>query len=119
MPTWKEQEEERKGRKVKEMTDEKDLSRAKKALDLLKGDCDLAYKFYDEARDHMLGCRDTWNDYRLQYETADRKLAMLDGRYKVVKVTKEKKKIDVTLTLTPSQVQEIANRLGVKIEVPE
>ncbi len=101
------------------MTDEKDLSSAKKELDILKGDCDVAYKFYSHSRDHMLECRKEWDDYREQYETADRKLAMLDGRYQVVKVTKGKKKVDITVTLTPEQVQEVADRLGIKIELPD
>lgn len=102
------------------MTDEKELSASRKALDLLKGDCDIAYKLLCEARNHMLECRTEWDEYRLQYEAADRELAMIDGRYKEVKLThKGHVKKDVSIILTSEQIQEIADRLGIKIEMPD
>jgi hypothetical protein len=59
-----------------------------------------------------------------EYESTDRQLAMLDGRFKVEEpATKSRKSKEVNIDLTREQVERIAKELGIELpiveEVPE
>ena len=98
------------------MTDEKERELVQQAK-FYKDMCHYSYRLYDRARNNMDDARANWEDWRGRYEKADRGLAEIDGRLKVV--TYRKKKERPAIVLTEEQILAIAEQLGIKIELPE
>lgn len=97
------------------MTDEKEKVLVQQ-VKFYKDMCHHTYHLYDLARNNMDAARANWEDWRRRYEKADMELAEIDGRLKVVTY---KKKKDITIVLTEEQIIAIAERIGIKIELPE
>ncbi len=97
------------------MTDKKEKELVRQ-VKFYKSMCYYSYKLYDQTRQQMMDLRDNWEDWRRRYEKADMELAEIDGRLKIVTY---KKKRDIAIILTEEQIIAIAERLGIKIELPE
>jgi hypothetical protein len=88
-------------------------------IDYAKAQCTKYYGEMKKAETIYVSIRDRWRKWKEQYEKLDRALAETDGRVQVIKRSGKPKpaaSIDPVI-LTQEQIMEIANRLGIKIEV--
>jgi hypothetical protein len=87
-------------------------------IDYAKSQCTKYYGEMKKAETIYVSIRDRWRLWKERYEILDRKLAEVDGRLQVIKRGAPKKVVEIDpVILTQEQIFEIANRLGIKVEV--
>ena len=84
-------------------------------LDSLLIECKNALVEMREAEKVYKKKYETWMKLKIEAESIDRELAMIDGRYK--KVSSKKEKRDVPMELSKQDVIELARKLGVEISL--